>query len=106
MTPTNPRNPAASAAGVNGQTESAEHSSATRPRVVVIGSGFAGFFAARRLLKADVDLTVLSASDGMLYAPLLPDVAVGAVDPRSVVVPLASTLPARTWCGDTRPVSI
>ncbi len=93
MTPTDPQNPAASAAGVNGQTESAEHSSATRPRVVVIGSGFAGFFAARRLLKADVDLTVLSASDGMLYAPLLPDVAVGAVDPRSVVVPLASTLP-------------
>lgn len=67
-----------------------------RPRVLVVGSGFAGFFAARRLQKAAIDLTVLSATDGMLYAPLLPDVAVGTVDPRSVVVPLASTLPGAT----------
>jgi NADH dehydrogenase FAD-containing subunit len=36
--------------------------------------------------------TVLSATDGFLYAPLLPDVAVGTVDPRSAVVPLAPTL--------------
>ena len=39
---------------------------------------------------------MLSATDGMLYQPLLPDVAVGAVDPRSVVVPLASTLRGAT----------
>jgi len=58
-----------------------------RPKVVVIGSGFGGFFAARKLQRADVDLTVLSATDGMLYQPLLPDVAVGALDPRSAVVP-------------------
>ena len=64
----------------------------SRPKVVVIGSGFGGFFAARKLQRADLDLTVLSATDGMLYQPLLPDVAVGALDPRSAVVPLASTL--------------
>ena len=63
-----------------------------RPKVVVIGSGFGGFFAARKLQRPDIDLTVLSATDGMLYQPLLPDVAVGALDPRSAVVPLASTL--------------
>jgi NADH dehydrogenase len=57
-----------------------------------VGSGFGGFFAARRLSRADVDLTVLSAVDGLLYAPLLPEVAVGTVDPRSAVVPLAGTL--------------
>jgi len=34
----------------------------------------------------------LSATDGFLYQPLLPDVAVGTVDPRSAVIPLASTL--------------
>ena len=68
----------------------------TRPRVVVVGSGFGGFFAARKLQRADVDVTVLSATDGMLYQPLLPDVAVGTVDPRSVVVPLASTLSGST----------
>ncbi len=63
-----------------------------RPRVVVIGSGFAGYFAARRLRRAPVDLTVLSASDGLLYAPFLPEIAVGTIDPRSAVVPLAETL--------------
>ncbi|MGI8713159.1 MAG: NAD(P)/FAD-dependent oxidoreductase [Solirubrobacteraceae bacterium] len=64
----------------------------TPPKVLVVGAGFAGFFAARRLCGAGVDLTVLSATDGFLYAPLLPDVAVGTVDPRSAVIPLASTL--------------
>ena len=65
----------------------------TQPRVVVIGSGFGGFFAARRLQRGAVDLTVLSPNDGMLYQPLLPDVAVGSVNPRSIIVPLAPTLP-------------
>ena len=67
-------------------------SSTSRPRVVIVGSGFAGFFAARKLRKSEVDVTVIAATDGMLYQPLLPDVAVGTVDPRAVVVPLASTL--------------
>ncbi len=62
------------------------------PRVLVVGSGFGGFFAARRLCGVGVDLTVLAATDGFLYQPLLPDVAVGTVDPRSAVIPLASTL--------------
>lgn len=64
-----------------------------RPRVVIVGSGFAGYFAARRLRRTAIDLTVLSASDGLLYAPFLPEIAVGTVDPRSAVVPLADTLP-------------
>ena len=61
-------------------------------RVVVIGSGFAGFFAARKLQRSGLELTMLAATDGMLYAPLLPDIAVGTVDPRAVVVPLTSML--------------
>ena len=69
-------------------------------RVVIVGSGFAGYFAARRLQRrlrnTRVHLTILSATDGFLYSPLLPDVAVGAVDPRSVVVPLSGTLPGVT----------
>lgn len=63
-----------------------------RPRVLVVGAGFGGFFAARRLQRADVDVTVLSATDGFLYQPVLPDVAVGTLDPRSALVPLSTTL--------------
>ena len=64
-----------------------------RPRVVVIGSGFGGFFTARHLANADLDVTILAATDAFLYSPLLPDVAVGTVDARSVMVPLTSGLP-------------
>jgi NADH dehydrogenase len=77
-----------------------ERSAEPGPKVVIVGSGFAGYFAARglqrRLRKTKVELTMLSATDGFLYSPLLPDVAVGAVDPRSVVVPLSGTLPGVT----------
>ncbi|MDQ2845075.1 MAG: FAD-dependent oxidoreductase [Actinomycetota bacterium] len=72
--------------------ENQSEGSGRRPRVIVVGAGFGGFFAARRLQRADIELTVLSPTDGMLYQPLLPDVAVGALDPRSVLVPLTATL--------------
>jgi NADH:ubiquinone reductase (H+-translocating) len=64
--------------------------------VVVVGSGFTGFECARRLArrlrKTDVDVTIISPVDYMLYTPLLPDVAGGVVDARFVTIPLAGTL--------------
>jgi NADH dehydrogenase len=64
--------------------------------VVVVGSGFTGFECARRLArrlrKTDVDVTIISPVDYMLYTPLLPDVAGGVVDARFVAIPLAGTL--------------
>jgi NADH:ubiquinone reductase (H+-translocating) len=64
--------------------------------VVVVGSGFTGFECARRLARrlrrTDVDVTVISPVDYMLYTPLLPDVAGGVVDARFVAIPLAGTL--------------
>ncbi|MGE2735838.1 NAD(P)/FAD-dependent oxidoreductase [Mycolicibacterium vaccae] len=66
--------------------------------VVIVGSGFTGFECARRLARimrkndADVEVTVLSPVDYMLYTPLLPDVAGGVVDGRFVTVPLANSL--------------
>lgn len=65
--------------------------------VVVVGGGFGGYFATRalgrQLRRTDARITVISDTDGMLYQPLLPDVAVGALDPRSAAVPLNKTLP-------------
>src|SRR5271163_3650496 len=63
--------------------------------VVVVGSGFTGFECARRLgrvRKSDIDVTIISPVDYMLYTPLLPDVAGGVVDPRFVTIPLAGML--------------
>src|SRR4051794_27434404 len=68
----------------------------SRSSVVVVGGGFAGFFAARtleRLLPADAaDLTLVSATDHLCYSPLLPEVASGRLDPRRIAVPLHARL--------------
>ncbi|MGA9490155.1 MAG: NAD(P)/FAD-dependent oxidoreductase [Mycobacterium sp.] len=64
--------------------------------VVIVGSGFTGFECARRvarlLRRDDVDVTIISPVDYMLYTPLLPDVAGGVVAARFVAIPLAGTL--------------
>jgi NADH dehydrogenase len=48
-----------------------------RPRVVIIGSGFGGLFAAQRLRKADVDITLIGKTGHHLFQPLLYQVATG-----------------------------
>jgi NADH:ubiquinone reductase (H+-translocating) len=68
----------------------------SRPSVVVVGAGFAGFYAARtleRLLPPEVaELTVISATDHLYYSPLLPEVAAGRLGPRQIAVPLHTGL--------------
>lgn len=66
--------------------------------VVIVGSGFTGFECARTLARRlrredpDVDISIISPDDYMLYTPLLPDVAGGLLDPRFVAIPLANAL--------------
>jgi NADH dehydrogenase len=47
------------------------------PRVVIIGSGFAGLFATRRLSRAPVSVTVIDQTTHHLFQPLLYQVATG-----------------------------
>ena len=66
------------------------------PKVLVVGGGFGGAYAARTLLRRTrnaVDLTIVSATNYLLFAPLLPEAACGAIEPRHVVVPLRHMLP-------------
>ncbi len=67
-----------------------------RPRVVVVGGGFAGFHAARNLSKRlgdDAEIVLVNTTDYFLYLPLLPEVAAGVLEPRRIAVPLAASLP-------------
>ena len=48
-----------------------------RHRVVIIGSGFGGLFAAKELKDADVDVTLISRTTHHLFQPLLYQVATG-----------------------------
>lgn len=50
---------------------------AHRHHVVIIGSGFGGLFAAKRLKRADVDVTLISRTTHHLFQPLLYQVATG-----------------------------
>ncbi|MDQ2584178.1 hypothetical protein CKY47_09325 [Saccharothrix yanglingensis] len=67
------------------------------PRVLVVGTGFAGYHCLRALERAlppdAADLVAVNPTDYMLYVPLLPEVAGGSLDPRRVAVPLRPTLP-------------
>ncbi len=67
-----------------------------RPRIVIVGAGFAGFTAARTLSKlsgGSADIIILNPTDYFLYLPLLPEVAAGILEPRRVTVSLAAALP-------------
>ena len=48
-----------------------------RHRVVIVGSGFGGLFAAKHLAGADVDVTLISRIPDHLFQPLLYQVATG-----------------------------
>lgn len=48
-----------------------------RPRVVIVGSGFGGLFAAKHLRRSDVDVTIVAETPNHLFQPLLYQVATG-----------------------------
>ncbi|MFG2353123.1 NAD(P)/FAD-dependent oxidoreductase [Streptomyces sp. NPDC048521] len=67
----------------------------SRPHVVIVGAGFAGYRAARtlaRLTRNQADVTLLNPTDYFLYLPLLPQVAAGVLEARRVTVSLPGTL--------------
>ncbi len=67
-----------------------------RPRIVIVGAGFAGHQAAKTLsreVRDKAEIVLLNPTDYFLYLPLLPQVAAGILEPRRVTVSLPGTLP-------------
>jgi NADH:ubiquinone reductase (H+-translocating) len=67
-----------------------------RPRIMIVGAGFAGFHCARALdrrLGSTAELILVNPVDHMVYSALLPEVVGGVIDPRCVATPLAASLP-------------
>ncbi|MFD8225766.1 FAD-dependent oxidoreductase [Streptomyces massasporeus] len=68
----------------------------SRPRILIVGAGFAGYRTARtlsRITRGRAHITVLNPTDYFLYLPLLPQVAAGILEPRRVTVSLSDSLP-------------
>jgi NADH:ubiquinone reductase (H+-translocating) len=78
-----------------------------RPRIAIVGAGFAGYHAARtlsRLSRGRAEIALVNPMDYFLYLPLLPEVAAGVIDPRRVAVSLPETLPeVRLILGEADP---
>src|SRR5688500_6200388 len=58
------------------------------PRVVIIGGGFAGLYAARALRKAPVEVVVVDRTNHHLVQPLLYQVATTVLAPSDIAVPI------------------
>jgi NADH dehydrogenase len=60
--------------------------------VVIVGGGFAGLNAAKRLKNADVEITLLDRTNHHLFQPLLYQVATGGVSPADIASPIRYVL--------------
>ena len=63
-----------------------------RPRVVVVGGGFAGIHAAKGLANLPVDVTVLDRRNHHLFQPLLYQVALAVLSPADIAQPIRTIL--------------
>jgi len=65
---------------------------ASRPRVVIVGGGFAGIHAARALKDLNVSVTLIDRRNHHLFQPLLYQVALAVLSPADIAQPIRSIL--------------
>ena len=63
-----------------------------RPRVVIVGAGFAGLYAARALARRPVRITVVDRQNHHVFTPLLYQVATAALSPGEIAQPIRALL--------------
>ncbi len=63
-----------------------------RPRVVIVGAGFGGLWAARTLAGAPVDVLLIDRNNYHTFFPLLYQVAAAELDPEQIIYPVRTIL--------------
>ncbi|HEX8255421.1 MAG TPA: NAD(P)/FAD-dependent oxidoreductase [Thermoanaerobaculia bacterium] len=63
-----------------------------RPRIVIVGGGFAGLYTARGLKNVDADVTVIDRHNYHLFQPLLYQVATAGLNPSDIAAPIRGIL--------------
>ncbi len=69
-----------------------------RPRVVIVGGGFAGLACVRALRRADADITLIDRRNHHLFQPLLYQVATAALSPANIAAPIRRILRKQPNC--------
>ncbi len=69
-----------------------DHGQPARPHVVIVGAGFGGLEAAKKLGKAPVRVTVIDRTNHHLFQPLLYEVATAALSPADIAAPIRGIL--------------
>ena len=82
--------PTPQAAATNSHLNGAAHK--RKPHVVVIGGGFAGLYAARKLAKGPVRVTLVDRRNHHLFQPLLYQVATAALSAGEIAIPIRAVL--------------
>jgi NADH dehydrogenase len=76
---------------MNGPSENAadgDGSRTTRPRVVIVGAGFAGIAAAKALKRSDAEVILIDRRNHHIFHPLLYQVATAVLAPSEVAAPI------------------
>lgn len=63
-----------------------------RPRVVIVGAGFGGLWAARTLARAPVDVVLIDRHNYHTFLPLLYQVAAAELEPEEIAYPVRGIL--------------
>lgn len=73
-------------------TAQSDNASKTVPRVVIVGCGFGGLYAAKELAHAPVSVTIIDRNNYHLFRPMLYQVATGLLGAEEVAAPIRSIL--------------
>jgi len=72
-------------------TSATQKRSSTRKRVVIVGAGFAGLYAAKKLKSANVDVLLIDKNNYHTFQPLLYQVATSALNPDEIAHSVRAT---------------
>jgi NADH dehydrogenase len=67
-------------------------SRSSRPKIIIIGGGFAGLHTAQNLAGLDAEITLIDRRNFHLFQPLLYQVATGGLSPANIAAPLRAIL--------------
>src|SRR5712672_3317090 len=66
-----------------------------RPKIVIVGAGFAGLTAAQRLARLPVQVTIIDRKNHHTFQPLLYQVATAGLSPAEIAAPIRWILSGR-----------